>query len=174
MNILFSDITERKVISKEESPQVQENLICETVSNQGKLKNFSCILRGACKRKNFVGSHLPKYDKLSTRTVEQDFNALTLTKDNQYISSSTCKSDSSHLNQDKVHIEKSIFSSISPQDKDHQPSERVRKSKVDFNPTGNSSCSFDYKSKIESEDKSLNEQVKSSKTKTTGSCTSSR
>lgn len=150
---------------------MQDSLFPETVSNQGKLKNFSCILRGACKRKNFVGSHLPKYDKLSTRTVEQDLNALTLTKDNPCLSSNTCKSDT--LSQDEVQIDKSLFSVLSEQEKSHQ-SERIRKNKSDYIPSSSGASNSDCKAKSESEDKSLSEQVKSNKAKTTGSCTSSR
>lgn len=167
------DIPDRKLLSKIEQPQVQENLLPET--NQGKLKNFSCMLRGACKRKNFVGSHLPKYDKLSTRTVEQDLNALTLTKDHPYLPASACKSGTHQFNQDEVQIDKPKFSSLSQPEKSQQ-TERLRKLKTDCNPSSSGTSYSDNKSKSksESEEKSLTEQAKSSKTKTTGSCTSSR
>lgn len=150
-------------------------MLPETVSSQGKLKNFSCILRGACKRKNFVGSHLPKCDKLSTRTVEQDLNALTLTKDSQCSQTSACKSDTHQSNSDEVQIDKSLFSSLSQPERSQQ-TEKLRKNKSDYNPSSSGACILENKSKTksETEDKPINDQVKLSKAKTTGSCTSSR
>ncbi|XP_035207810.1 E3 ubiquitin-protein ligase TRIP12-like isoform X3 [Stegodyphus dumicola] len=170
------DIADRRPVAKSEQPPiVQENILPETVAGQGKLKNFSCILRGACKRKNFVGSHLPKYDKLSTRAVEQDLNALTLTKDTPCLSGSVPKIETPHLSQEEVQIGKSLFASISQSERNLQRTERIRKNRAESNPSSSGTSSFEkVKNRVESEPKSINEQVKPSKTKTTGSCTSSR
>ncbi|GBL82262.1 E3 ubiquitin-protein ligase TRIP12 [Araneus ventricosus] len=172
-----TDHSSIKFVSKGDSSLVQENSVLpETVASQGKLKNFSCILRGACKRKNFVGSHLPKYDKLSTRTVEQDLNALKLTKDTPCLPSSVNSIDTPLLSEEEVQIEKSIFATISQTERNLQRAERIRKGRAESNTsTGGASCSDKAKGKVESgETKSISDQAKPSKTKITGSCTSSR
>ncbi|CAL1261818.1 unnamed protein product [Larinioides sclopetarius] len=176
-SLACKDNADRKFVNKGDSSLVQENnVLPETVASQGKLKNFSCILRGACKRKNFVGSHLPKYDKLSTRTVEQDLNALKLTKDTPCLPSSVNSIDSPLLSEEEVQIEKSIFATISQTERNLQRAERIRKGRAESNTsTGGASCSDKAKGKVESgETKSISDQAKPSKTKITGSCTSSR
>ncbi|XP_054708683.1 E3 ubiquitin-protein ligase TRIP12-like isoform X2 [Uloborus diversus] len=169
------DLSERKFAEKTE-PSVQENILPETVTGQGKLKNFSCILRGACKRKNFVGSHLPKCDKISTRTVEQDLNALTLTKDAPCLTVSVPRLETTLANQDDIQTDRSLFSTITQSERNLQRTERLRKNRSESNPsTSSASCSdAKEKSKTDVDEKSASELLKSSKAKTTGSCTSSR
>ncbi|KAF8784377.1 E3 ubiquitin-protein ligase TRIP12 like protein [Argiope bruennichi] len=174
----FKDNVDRKFMNKGDSSLVQESSVLpETAASQGKLKNFSCMLRGACKRKNFVGSHLPKCDKLSTRTVEQDLNALKLTKDDPtLLPPNEDSNDPNLLSDDDIDFEQTFFASISETERDFQLPERNRKGRVESNTgTGGASYTDKAKGKIESgEAKSVSDQTKPSKTKITGSCTSSR
>lgn len=175
-SLASKDTVDRKCITKSDSPLEQESdVLPETVASQGKLKNFSCILRGACKRKNFVGSHLPKYDKLSTRTVEQDLDALKLTIDTPCVPPSGTL-ETPLLSEEEAQIEKSIFATISQTERNLQRAERIRKGRAETAVTaGGASCSDKPKSKVEGgEVKSLSDQAKPSKGKITGSCTSSR
>ncbi|KAG8199196.1 hypothetical protein JTE90_016022 [Oedothorax gibbosus] len=166
------EVTDRKSVAKSDTSSVQEsNILPETVASQGKLKNFSYILRGACKRKNFVGSHVPK---VSTRAVEQDLNALKLTKESS-TASSVPNLDTALLNQNEDQPDQLIFSTIAQTERNLQRTERGRKNRAESTATSASlNCSDKAKNKAESNEAKSIEQAKLSKAKTTGSCTSSR
>lgn len=149
----------------------QASLLPQPVTGQGKHKNFSSILRGSCKRKDIVESHLSHCDKQTPKTVEKEINPFTLKKDSQ--SSSFVPKIETQLLTKEIQIERSSASHSVEKD---SLRERTKKNRSDSSayPSASGTKSSDSSTRSKFVLDVKDQEKPSSKSKTTGSCTSSR